>query len=127
MKHYETIFIISPVISGEETKKLISKFKDLLKKQKAELVHEEDWGNRELAYLIKGKQNGYYYLLEYKSEAETVNKLETEFIREENILRFLTVSLDKHALAFNDRRKKGTLKKSKKDTINKEKELETVK
>ena len=127
MRHYETIFIISPVLSGEETKKLISRFKDLLKKQKAELVHEEDWGSRQLAYVIKGKQNGYYYLLEYKSDAETVTKLEIEFNREEQVLRFLTVSLDKHALEFNDRRKSGKLKKSKKDPKNKEKELETVK
>ncbi|MBL4715316.1 MAG: 30S ribosomal protein S6 [Bacteroidetes bacterium] len=114
MTQYETIFIINPVLSGDETKKLIAKFKGLLKKEKAEIIHEEDWGLRQLAYEIKGKGNGYYYLIEYKAGNEVVKNLEVEFGRDENIFRHLTVSLDKNAIAFNVKQRGGA-KATKKD------------
>ncbi|MBL4655290.1 MAG: 30S ribosomal protein S6 [Bacteroidia bacterium] len=114
MTQYETIFIINPVLSSEETKKTIAKFKGFLKKQKVEIIHEEDWGLRQLAYEIKRKSNGYYYSIEYKAEGEAVKKLEVEFSRDESILRFLTVSLDKNAIAFNEKRRGGA-KAAKKD------------
>lgn len=107
--HYETMFVVSPVLSDEEQKATYKKYTDLLKTGMAGIVHQEEWGLRKLAYPIRKKINAYYYLVEYRSDSALVNKLETEFKRDENILRYLTVRLDKHGVDFNDRKRKGLI------------------
>jgi small subunit ribosomal protein S6 len=107
LNSYETVFIITPVLSEAQTKDTVDKFKDLLKNNKAEIVHEENWGLKALSYEIKAKSTGFYILIEFKSEPSFVATLETEFKRDERILRFLTVSLDKHAIAYSEKRRKG--------------------
>jgi small subunit ribosomal protein S6 len=107
LHNYETVFIVTPVLSEAQMKDTVQKFKDLLVNNKAEIVHEENWGLKSLAYEIKGKSTGFYTLIEFKSEPTLIATLETEFKRDERIMRFLTVSLDKHAVAYNERRRKG--------------------
>ncbi|HAR19312.1 MAG TPA: 30S ribosomal protein S6 [Cytophagales bacterium] len=107
LNNYETVFIVTPVLSEAQMKDTVQKFKDLLVNNKAEIVHEENWGLKSLAYEIKGKSTGFYTLIEFKSEPTLIATLETEFKRDERIMRFLTVSLDKHAVAYNERRRKG--------------------
>ena len=85
----------------------------MLKTAGAKIINEEIWGLKKLAYQIQHKSTGFYNLLEYEAEPNVIDKLETEFRRDERILRFLSVSLDKHALKFNERRRKGEFKKSK--------------
>lgn len=115
VKHYETVFIMTPVLSEDQTKEAVSKFKKLLKDSGAKMVHEENWGLRKLAYPIQKKTTGFYHLLEYISEGNVPAELELQFRRDERIIRYLTVALDKHAVAYSEKRRtKG--KSSKKET-----------
>ena len=105
LKNYETVFIMNPVLSEEQTKETVSKFTTFLKDRGAELVNEEFWGLRKLAYPIQKKKSGFYYMLEFKSEGSVINDFEVEFRRDERIMRFLTVAQDKHAVAYAEKRR----------------------
>src|SRR5438132_13896397 len=110
--HYETVFIVTPVLADEQMMETVAKFKKILADNGAIIVHEDNWGLRKLAYPIQKKNTGFYYLVEYKAEGDLINKLETEFRRDERILRFLTVAMDRHHIAFAEKmRKNAELKK----------------
>ncbi len=102
---YETVFILTPVLSEDQTKETVKKFKDLIKAGNGKVRHEENWGMRKLAYPIQKKSSGFYHLIEFESEPAFIAKLETEYRRDERIIRFLTVVMDKHHLAFAERRR----------------------
>jgi small subunit ribosomal protein S6 len=104
---YETVFILTPVLSEAQIKDAVDKFKSVLTENGAEIVNEESWGLRKLAYTIQHKNTGYYQLFQFKSSPTLVAILETEFKRDERIMRFLTTRLDKDALAYASRRKSG--------------------
>lgn len=105
LKNYETVFIMTPVLSDEQMKEAVSKFQKILKDKGAEIIHEDHWGLRKLAYPIQKKTSGFYHLIEFKSEGTLINDLEVAFKRDERILRFLTVSLDKHAVIYNEKKR----------------------
>ncbi|MCB0480553.1 MAG: 30S ribosomal protein S6 [Flavobacteriales bacterium] len=102
---YETVFILTPVLSDNQVKEAVKKVEDLLKGFGAKMKHTEDWGLRKLAYPIQKKSTGFYTLLEYEMEGEHINRLEIEMKRDERIMRFLTVRMDKHAVAFAESRR----------------------
>ena len=106
MNQYETVFIVTPVLSEDQMKEAVKKYEDHLANKGAEIVHEEHWGMRKLAYPIQKKSTGFYQLIEYKAEGDVIADLETELKRDERILRFLTVKLDKHAIAYNEKKRK---------------------
>ncbi len=103
---YETVFIITPVLSDAQMKETVQKFKDLLKDRGADLVHEEHWGLKKLAYPIQKKSTGFYHLLEYQAEGSILEELEVEMKRDERLMRFLTVRLDKHAVEYNEKKRR---------------------
>ena len=105
MNHYETVFIMTPVLSEKQMKEAVKKYRDLLISQGAEIIHEENWGLKKLAYPIQKKASGFYYLMEFKAEGEVVETLETAYRRDERMLRFLTVKLDKFAVAYSEKRR----------------------
>ena len=105
MNQYETVFILTPVLSDEQMKEAVKKYEDQLTSKGAEIVHEENWGMRKLAYPIQKKSTGFYQLIEYKAEGTVIADVETELKRDERILRFLTVKLDKHAIAYNEKKR----------------------
>ncbi len=111
-KRYETVFILTPVLSVDQVKETVVKFKKSLKTAGAKLLHEEDWGLRKLAYPIQKKSTGFYHLFEYEAEGAIIENLEVNLKRDEKVMRFLTVSMDKHAIAFVESRK-GRAKKEK--------------
>ena len=115
LNRYETVFIVTPVLSEAQTKEAVIKFKDLIASEGGEIVHEEEWGLRKLAYPIQKKNTGYYYLVEFNAEGSFVDRLETEYRRDERIIRFLTFSLDKHAAAYALKRRANKIE-SKADT-----------
>ena len=104
-KHYETVFILTPVLSEDQTKETVKKFKDLIKAGNGKVRHEESWGMRKLAYPIQKKSTGFYHLIEFESDAEFIAKLETEYRRDERVIRFLTVAMDKHHVSFAEKRR----------------------
>lgn len=119
-KNYETVFILTPVLSDIQMKDAVLRFIKVITDNKGEVINEEHWGLKKLAYPIQHKNTGFYHLLEFKSEPSLISKLETELRRDEKVMRFLTVSIDKHALVYNERRRKGAFN-------NKENKEETTK
>ncbi len=118
LKQYETVFIMNPVLSQEQVIDTVDKFRKILTDSGTEIVHENNWGLRKLAYPIQKKTTGFYYLIEFKSSGELINKLEIEFKRDERIMRFLTILLDKHAVAYNEKkRKNATIKKAEEESL----------
>lgn len=115
MKNYETVFILNPVLSEDQAKDTVEKFVKVLTKAQAEIVNKEFWGLKKMAYEIQNKSTGFYNLIEFTTEnTDIINTLETEFRRDESVMRFLTLALDKHAVAYNARRKKGEFNRTKK-------------
>ena len=104
-KQYETVFIMNPVLSEEQMLETVAKFKKFLTDHSAEIVFENNWRMKKMAYPIQKKKSGFYYLIEFKADAQLVSKLEVEFTRDERIMRFLTVALDKHAIAYNEKKR----------------------
>ena len=111
MNHYETVFILNPVLSESQIEEAVKKYESLLKSQKCKIVHKEDWGPKKFAFTIQNKNSGFYHLLQYEAEGDIINSLEVEFRRDERVMRYLTVKLDKHALAWAEKRKKNQSKK----------------
>ena len=105
MNHYETVFILNPVLSDTQVKEAVQKFEDYLVSKGAEMLHKEDWGLKKLAYTIQKKKSGFYHLFEFKAAGEIVAPFELEFRRDDSVMRYLTVKLDKHAAAWADKRK----------------------
>jgi small subunit ribosomal protein S6 len=96
---------MTPVLSDDQMKEAVKKYQDLLKNQGAEIIHEENWGLKKLAYPIQKKASGFYYLMEFKADGKVVETLETAYRRDERMLRFLTVKLDKFAVAYSEKRR----------------------
>ena len=111
MNHYETVFILTPVLSDEQMKETVAKFKTLLTDKGAEILNEETWGLKKMAYAIQKKSTGFYCLLEFKAEPEVIKTLETGFRREEKVIRFMTVTLDKYAIQYAEKRRNKLSKK----------------
>ena len=102
---YETVFILTPVLSDEQAKEAVEKFTKVLTDNGAEIVNTELWGQRKLAYPIKKKSTGYYNLVEFDGEPTLVKKLETAFRRDERVMRFLVFRLDKYAAEYAAKRR----------------------
>ena len=106
MNQYETVFILTPVLSDAQVKETVKKFINFLKENKAEVTLKENWGLKKLAYPIKHKTTGFYNLIEFKAEGSVIGKLETQYKREEKIIRFLTFKMDKNAVIYSTKKKK---------------------
>ncbi len=106
INQYETVFIATPVLSDVQMKEAVEKFRKIITENNGEIVHEEDWGLKKLAYPIQKKSTGFYYLIEFKSEGTFINKLETEYRRDERVIRFLTFKMDKHSVAYSEKKRR---------------------
>ena len=111
MNQYETVFILTPVLSDEQMKETVAKFKSLLTDNGAESLNEETWGLKKMAYAIQKKSTGFYCLLEFKAEPTIVKKLETGYRRDEKVIRYITVKLDKYAVEYAEKRRNKLAKK----------------
>ena len=105
MNHYETVFILNPVLSEEQIKETVKKYEEILVSKGAKMISKENWGLKKLAYAIQHKKSGFYHLFEYTVVGEAINELEIEFRRDERVMRYLTVALDKHAIAWAEKRR----------------------
>lgn len=107
LNQYETTFILTPVLSNDDTKQSINAYVDLLKAQGAEVTFQDHWGLKNLKYSIKKKTTGIYHHIEFSAPTKAIDILEIAYRRDENVLRYLTVKLDKNAVAYNLTRKDG--------------------
>ena len=120
-RRYEVVFIMTPVLSDSQIKDTVKKYKKLLKDGSASVIHEENWGLKKLAYPIQKKSTGFYYLIEFEAEGSLIDSFEVAFTRDERVIRFLTSRMDKHAVAYAEK------KRDKKAEVKEEpKEEETV-
>ncbi len=106
MTQYEAVFIMNPVLSDEQVGETVSKFKGLLEAKEGKVLNEESWGLKKLAYPIQHKRSGFYHLLEFQAPGDSIQGLEVELKRDERIMRFLTMKMDKHHVAFAEARRK---------------------
>ncbi|WGH25795.1 MAG: 30S ribosomal protein S6 [Candidatus Shikimatogenerans bostrichidophilus] len=104
-RHYETIIVFTPVLSDNQIKNAYIEYKDFLIKNNVNIIKKEEWGMKKLAYTIKKKNNGFFYLFEYESETFLIKKLNNKLIQDERIIRFLTVKMNKHAIEYSLNRK----------------------
>ena len=105
MNHYETVFILNPVLSETQIKEAVEKFENFLTSKGAEMVAKEDWGLKKLAYSIQNKKSGFYHLFEFKALGDIIESFEVEFRRDERVMRYLTVRLEKEAIAWAEKRR----------------------
>ena len=107
LKNYETVFVLTPVLSEEQIQETINKFRSFLQNKETEIIHEDKIGLRKLAYPIQHKSTGVYHLFEFRATPAVISTLETEYRREERIMRFLTLSLEKHGVEYNEKKRSG--------------------
>lgn len=105
MNQYETVFILTPVLSEAQVKEAADKYKDYLVQNGAEIINEENWGMKKLAYSIQKKSSGFYLMIEYKAEPTVIAKYELQMRRDERVLRYLTVKNEKYAAAYAEKRR----------------------
>ena len=112
MNHYEAVFILNPVLSEDQVKETVKKFENFLISEGSEIISVENWGLKKLAYSIQNKQSGFYNLIDFKAANNTVELFETELKRDERIMRYLNVKLDKYADAWSVKRRERNTKKA---------------
>lgn len=105
MNHYETVFILTPVLSDVQMKEAVEKFKGILTDEGATIVSEENWGLKKLAYPIQKKSTGFYAFVEFDADPAVIAKLELQFRRDEKVIRFLTFRQDKYAHQYAEKRR----------------------
>ncbi|MDR7129166.1 MULTISPECIES: 30S ribosomal protein S6 [Algoriphagus] len=110
-RNYETVFILTPVLSDVQMKDTVDKFVNLLKELGADVINVENWGLKKMAYTIEKKTTGFYVMVEFKADPTLIRKFEVEFRRDEKVMRFLTTVLDKHSIVYAERRRKGEFNK----------------
>ena len=105
MNQYETVFILTPVLSEVQMKEAVEKFKGILTAEGAEIVNEENWGLKKLAYPIEKKTTGFYVMFEFNADPKVIAKLELQYRRDERVIRYLTTKLDKYAVEYAAKRR----------------------
>jgi small subunit ribosomal protein S6 len=104
VNRYEAVFIMTPVLSDEQMKETVNKFEQIMLDNGCEIIYQKNWGMRKLAYPIMKKTSGFYHLFDFKADGSFIKEFETQLKRDERIIRYLTVALDKHAIVYNDKR-----------------------
>lgn len=105
MNSYETVFILTPVLSDDQAKEAVQKFEGEIASLGGKVKHSESWGLRKLAYPIQKKSTGFYFLVEFDAEGSVVADLELSMKRDERVMRFLTVKMEKDHLAYAEKRR----------------------
>ena len=116
MNRYETVFIMTPVLSAEQVAETVEKYRATIASNGGKILHEDAWGLRKLAYPIQKKSTGFYHLIEWEAEGSAVRPFETEFRRDERILRFLTTAMDKHHITYAESRRNKSNRKAESNT-----------
>jgi len=117
MRHYEVTFIVDPILSKDDVKALAQNYINMIRDLGCTIVYVDEMGLRQLAYPIKKKYSGVYYSIEYALQVpgEIVDTIELTLRRDERIIRFLTVALDKFGVKFNEDKRNGLIGKKKEE------------
>ena len=115
MNNYETVFIVTPVLSEAQVAEVADKFQGVITENGGQIVNVENWGLKKLAYSIQKKTTGFYFLVEFTCEGSLINTLETHYRRDERIIRFLTFKQDKYAVEYSEKRRAKLANKNKEE------------
>jgi small subunit ribosomal protein S6 len=107
MQNYELMVIFTPVLSEEEYRSAQKRFAEMVTENKGEVVHENAWGLKSLAYPIQKKTTGLYWVMEYKAPSDFNEKLKVQLLRDESVLRHMFTALDKYAVEYNAKKRSG--------------------
>src|SRR6186997_2373103 len=107
MNNYELMVIFTPVLSDEEFKAAQKKYASLVKSVKGEVIHENAWGLKSLAYPIRKKTTGLYWVMEYTAPSIFNEKLKIQLLRDESVIRHMFTALDKYAVEYNNKKRSG--------------------
>jgi small subunit ribosomal protein S6 len=125
MRNYEVTFIVDPTLSSDEVKATAQKYVDMLTSAGYQIVHINEIGLQQLAYEIKKRHSGMYFCIEFAGEnGNIIDKMELTLRRDEKILRFLTVALDKFGVKYNQDKRDGKIGKKNRESIIKKKKDE---
>ncbi|MCK9480244.1 MAG: 30S ribosomal protein S6 [Bacteroidia bacterium] len=113
LKNYESVIILTPVLSEQQMQDTVKGYRELITEQGGKVIHETNWGLAKFAYPINKKVTGFYHIFEFQAEPEFIATLELSYRRDERVMRFLTTALDKFAVIYNERKRKGEIGKSK--------------
>ncbi|MCO6460118.1 MAG: 30S ribosomal protein S6 [Saprospiraceae bacterium] len=128
MKQFEVTFIVDPVLSGDELKSAVATYTSMLEAEGCKIVAIDELGLKQLAYDINKRSSGIYYTIEFQSESgEVIAKMELALRRDERIMRFLTVRLDKFGIKYNADKRAGKIGKVKEKVKTEETAKEPVK
>ncbi len=105
MNNYETVFIVTPVLSESQVQEVADKFQGVITENGGQVMSVENWGLKKLAYTIQKKTTGFYILVEFTGEGPIIEALETQYRRDERIIRFLTFKQDKYAVEYSAMRR----------------------
>jgi small subunit ribosomal protein S6 len=105
MNNYETVFIATPVLSDEQARELAGKFQGVITENGGQITNFEDWGLKKLEYPIQKKTTGFYFFVEFTGEGTIIDTLETQYRRDERVIRFLTFKQDKFAVEYSEKRR----------------------
>jgi len=107
MNNYELMVIFTPVLSEEDFKAAQKKYATLVKENGGEVLNENPWGLKSLAYPIAKKTTGLYLVMEYTAPSTFNEKLKIQLLRDESVLRHMFTALDKYAVEYNARKRSG--------------------
>lgn len=110
IQNYEMMLIFTPVLAEDEFKNAQKKFTSFVKENGGEIVHENAWGLKSLAYPIQKKTTGLYFVVEFKAPTDLNTKLELQLNRDESVMRHMITHLDKYATAYNERKRNAPAK-----------------
>ncbi|OCL83167.1 30S ribosomal protein S6 [Arcobacter porcinus] len=94
LKHYETMFILKPTLTEEETVAQLDGIKALFEKNGAEIVSTDNIGIKELAYEIAKQKRGYYFVAYFKAPATAIAEIERNYKNNENLVRFIFIKYE---------------------------------
>ena len=106
MNQYETVFILNPVLSDEQIRETVDKFTGYLEARGSNIINRENWGLKKMAYPIEKKKSGFYQFIEFNAPGEVIKDYEVEMRRDERVMRFLTITMDKNRSAYAEKRRK---------------------
>lgn len=91
MNNYETLFVLKPTLTDEETASQIAKIKDILVREGAEILATDEMGMRRLAYPVQKNERGFYTVVYYKAAGSVIAELERNLKFNEEVIKFLTI------------------------------------
>ena len=107
MQNYELMVIFTPVLSDDDYKVAQKKYTSFITENGGTVLHDKPWGLKSLAYPINKKTTGLYWVLEYQAPSDFNEKLKIQLLRDESVLRQLLTKLDKYAVEYNDKKRRG--------------------